>query len=741
MKKTIMLLTIMLAVLCFQMTALAGGKTTCELNVEYDYESAEQLLTILNRYRESGEAWILDRNGERIDLGSLPPFVLDETLTDAAMQRASELIVTFSHTRPDGNSCFTAHEAIMGENIGLYCQTPERMFELFAEEKENYYGQGHRRNMLNQNYTHVGIGVVKYDGRLYWSMDFSDTEPTTNLVTEKRTNDMPAVVIVDPDSGEIAKSILPSTRYAYIMVGETAELPGIYETYGCARVTEIRDVVWTCEDPTIVELCGTQIHGLKSGRVHMNFTVNGKTDFVTVVVSKEPVSTPAQTPIPTSNPTLTPAPVPVAAPDLTQEPIVSPAPVTGTEPEPTTEPEPESTPESEETPEIITPPEHFSTPRPVEISGPEQRPVQSECSHIRVRSRDDRPATCMHEGLRTYTCQDCGTTWTEKIPVNPDNHRMTGISTMRSECGRAFKCYYCEENCGYWVKGEQIEGGDRCCWGTVEVIIPATADSEGTGIQTCAYCRETRTVTIPKLEVCTHANRTTRMTKEATCWEFGTEEEYCEDCGIVLNTWSVPKKEHEWLDEGELIREANCEQNGQINHKCRNYAHCRNVLADCVTLQPLGHEYQLNAGGKYVCTRCGNEKPNDSAPEQDDESVEPEPVRPDDGGCDHVNTARRITEEATCWRNGTEEEYCTDCGTVVCVRAIPKAEHEWEEEGTLVREATCEVNGQIDYKCKHYDQCRNSLGDCIQLPPLGHDYQKNNEGKYVCIRCGKQREE
>ena len=124
---------------------------------------------------------------------------------------------------------------------------------------------------------------------------------------------------------------------------------------------------------------------------------------------------------------------------------------------------------------------------------------------------------------------------------------------MRSQCGRAYNCYHCENGCGYWEKREQIEGGDRCCWGPVQVVLPATAENEGQGTQTCAYCRATRTVAIPKLEACTHTNRDSRVTREATCWQEGAAEEYCKDCGKVLNTWSIERTEHEWVEEGEEI--------------------------------------------------------------------------------------------------------------------------------------------------------------------------------------------
>ena len=53
-------------------------------------------------------AWqVLDEvNRYRADYG-LSPLVMSDELCDAADVRAQELITEFSHTRPDGNSCFS----------------------------------------------------------------------------------------------------------------------------------------------------------------------------------------------------------------------------------------------------------------------------------------------------------------------------------------------------------------------------------------------------------------------------------------------------------------------------------------------------------------------------------------------------------------------------------------------------------------------------------------------------------
>lgn len=799
MKKWIIIIITLLAVIGLSVSALAGTTETYELNVEYDYEAAEKLLEILNAYRESGDAWVLDSKGNKVDLGALPAITLDETLTDAAMQRASELVISFSHTRPDGSLCFTVNNTVMAENVGIYYSSPEAMFAAFAEEYESYANQGHRRNMLDANYAYVGIGVVRYKGQWFWSMDFSRRAPETEEAPERRTNDTPAVINVNPESSEVKQTVKTSTSYMQVREGESKALPVVYLVMGSARVGELENAVWTCADPSLAAISGKQVTGLKQGNTTLTYSANGVTRSITLAVlepkttpTPEPTATPAPEPTatpvpePTATPVLEPTETPAAKPEAaptakpTAEPAAEPETASETESEtapeaePTAESETESTPAPEEKPAEVPADDPEQAPAEAPETKPEEQPAEepaadpdpnpaetpteapatepagtpsgkvdpSSCAHTRIRSRDDVAATCVKEGRRTYTCRDCGYTWTEKIPVNPDHHKLAP-SEMNSDCGRAFRVYYCANGCGYWYKAEQIRGGDRCSWGPVQVTVPATAESEGSGTQKCVYCGETRTVTISRLEVCSHANRDRRVTQEATCWREGTGEEYCTDCGQVLSTFSIRKAEHKWESQGERIREATCETNGQINYPCVNYDHCRNVLADCETLAPLGHEWQLNAGGQYVCSRCGKEKPAEVTPETDphDEPGEPEPVGEDESGCAHANTAKRVTEESTCWKAGMEEEYCTECGKVICVRALPLKEHEWLEQGTLIREATCEVNGQINHPCRHYEHCKNTMMYANELPPLGHDWQLNSEGRYVCTRCGKEKPE
>lgn len=83
---------------------------------------------------------------------------LDEDLCKAAQIRAEEIAELFSHTRPDGTSCFTVLREIgwssygmVGENIAMGQRTPESVMDSWMNS------QGHRENILNEAFTAVGI--------------------------------------------------------------------------------------------------------------------------------------------------------------------------------------------------------------------------------------------------------------------------------------------------------------------------------------------------------------------------------------------------------------------------------------------------------------------------------------------------------------------------------------------------------------------------------------------------------
>ncbi len=110
-------------------------------------------------------------NMERQKYG-LPSLQKDAGAVKVAHIRAKEIVQVFSHTRPDGTSCFTAAAesgvsySTAGENIAYGYADPEKVVEGWMNS------EGHRKNILSSSFNKIGVGCYAVGNTLYWSQFF-----------------------------------------------------------------------------------------------------------------------------------------------------------------------------------------------------------------------------------------------------------------------------------------------------------------------------------------------------------------------------------------------------------------------------------------------------------------------------------------------------------------------------------------------------------------------------------------
>ncbi|ASK61101.1 hypothetical protein CFK37_02265 [Virgibacillus phasianinus] len=110
-------------------------------------------------------------NNEREERG-LEPLKIDVELSKMARDKSQDMSTNgyFSHTSPNYGSPFDMMESYgityqsAGENIARGQRTPEEVVNGWMNS------QGHRENILNPDYTHIGVGYVA-DGN-YWTQEF-----------------------------------------------------------------------------------------------------------------------------------------------------------------------------------------------------------------------------------------------------------------------------------------------------------------------------------------------------------------------------------------------------------------------------------------------------------------------------------------------------------------------------------------------------------------------------------------
>ena len=112
-------------------------------------------------------------NQERAAAG-LSPLTAVSALNSFAYQRSTELETLFAHQRPDGSNPlnYVAGLGYMsaGENIAASSgmnDTPQRVMNSWMAS------DGHRRNILDPDFSYIGVGCYVHNGSFYWTQIFA----------------------------------------------------------------------------------------------------------------------------------------------------------------------------------------------------------------------------------------------------------------------------------------------------------------------------------------------------------------------------------------------------------------------------------------------------------------------------------------------------------------------------------------------------------------------------------------
>jgi uncharacterized protein YkwD len=132
-------------------------------------------------------------NAERTSNG-LSALTINSHLDSCALIRADEIKISFSHTRPNGESCFSVIDSsryswsALGENIGYTSHVSNEVFypdeEYFIPTDEDITkvytkmfqafkaSAGHYANIMSPDFEHMGIGIMygesSYEGIPYF---------------------------------------------------------------------------------------------------------------------------------------------------------------------------------------------------------------------------------------------------------------------------------------------------------------------------------------------------------------------------------------------------------------------------------------------------------------------------------------------------------------------------------------------------------------------------------------------
>ncbi|MEZ3422510.1 MAG: fibronectin type III domain-containing protein [Lachnospiraceae bacterium] len=340
---------------------VTGSAASVTVDGTENYDFANDVLALVNQTRaEKGVA----------------PLKFDESLLETAMQRAAELSLYYSHTRPDGSDCFTAssHAATRrSENIAIGYNTPDKVMNGWINSP------GHYANIMDAEVTSIGIGCfINSEGIYNWVQFFDNgtaTEPSVSgekqvtrkisiqkeklhLFTEVK-QDFPSTDVNKEVKMDIynlneefndSKTKLPSSNFDFTCTGSAVSAVSEDGTItlgksGYAKVTASLKSDNSVSITRTVTINGASVpdeEPVPGTTTKPDATTNPKPfipyPYIPEVVTPEPA-----TPVPATPEPATATPVPATpAPTPAVTPVVTPAPVVPTQAPAETTPEPET---------------------------------------------------------------------------------------------------------------------------------------------------------------------------------------------------------------------------------------------------------------------------------------------------------------------------------------------------------------------------------------------------------------
>lgn len=305
--------------------------------------------------------------------------------------------------------------------------------------------------------------------------------------------------------------------------------------------------------------------------------------------------------------------------------------------------------------------------------------LDNPLSHAWDSGKVTKEPTCTETGIKTFTCTNCGTTREETINATGHLHKETKNQKAATCTEDGYTGdVYCSD-CGTKLESGTVINKLGHTWDNGVITKEATETEEGVKTYTCKTCGETKTESIP---MAYHHWDQGTVTKEPTCTEKGEKTHHCTDEGCD-KTWieTIPATGHQHTEIRDK-KEATCEENGYSGD-----TYCK----DCGQLISKGSE--IKAKG-------------------------------------HTWNNGKVTEEATCKKEGIKTYTCSICGDTK-TEAIPKKEHSFDE-GKVTKKATCTEDGLKVYTCKNCGETKEEI-----LKATGHQHTEvRNEKKATCKEKG-----
>ena len=541
--------------------------TPVSISVQYGQTEARTILNMINEMRTSStDAWYWKQDDTtKTYCTNLQPLQYDYDLEKTAMQRAAEIAIIYSHTRPNNKDTFSAfyensvYYTYAGENIAAGYGTADSVNDGWREDNELYAGQGHRRNMLNSKFNCVGIGHVYYNGFHYWVENFAYRDKVNT--TPVSADNTETTLTIPVATSKISNFNITFDKDEYsLKTGESTSISvsdpaiSVFGHWGSrfVFVTDTPDL--TIADSTVATLSGT-ITGISEGDTTISASLYGLTAHQTAAVKVHNCENHWDDGKITTPPTCTKTGVKQYTCTICSE--------TKTE-------------------EIAALDHDYSSDWTIDTAAACET-VGSKSHHCtRCDSKKDVteiPAsghswndgaittepTCTDEGVKTFTCNSCGKTRTEEVAALGHNYSSDWTIDTAATCETVgSKSHHCTR-CDSKKDVTEIPASGHS-WNDGAITTEPTCTDEGVKTFTCNACGKTRTEAVAALGHNYSSDWT--IDTAAACETVGSKSHHCTRCDSKKDITEIPASgKHTW-NNGVITKPATIAEEGVKTYTC-----------------------------------------------------------------------------------------------------------------------------------------------------------------------------
>ncbi len=327
--------------------------------------------------------------------------------------------------------------------------------------------------------------------------------------------------------------------------------------------------------------------------------------------------------------------------------------------------------------------------------------------------------TCMTLGYDRYLCVTCGKV--EKRDYEAAlGHDMQSMEVHPATCEENGISLEICSRCGKTEKKLTPKGEHK--WQTSNV--PATCISSGYTLKECSVCHERHITNIT--EALPHNYE--QVETPATCLTSGQILHVCNGCGSSFTTDYKEALGHDW-DEGTVIHDASCTEEGLIEYRCKRCDVTRieggstgnnhgGISHDVITSNGVlsgsstsGHipGAAATCTTPQICTHCGIILASATG-----------------------HSFASVTTAPTCLTMGYTTHTCTKCAYSYKSDYVDSLNHSWDSGKTVVN-STCNGKGMKEYTCTrcdaHYTESESAAGHTPGAAATCTEPQ-------VCTACG-----